>query len=648
MKTFIIVIFAVVLNFAQAGIDSIILQIKNLPDSSKINRLVKLCWEKRSIDPSLAIQIGEKAIKMMDKCNSNKYKSEVLNYLGVIYSNLGQLETAYKYYTKGYEIAKETSDKNELAYSLNNLGDYYFKNALYATAYEKVLEAYVIFEEINNEQGMAYTLNDLGEIFIIQKDYKKALEYFNRSAELRLKNKDRRGYAKSLINIAGTYANLNDYDKANETYISALAVSEEVEYIKGKSWIYAGIADLNFKTGKFGIAIENSNKAVEIDVLIGNKYGEIINYNRLGQIYEKMSDIPKAKFYFEKAKMEANNTGHLEQLMVAYKYLYQIFEKERDLKAAYEYLKEYDALNEKIFSLENSNKIADLQTAFAIGKKQIENEHLKKELEYQKNTRNYLVIIVLLALGVVVLYLLKYKSTAKANQLLKELNSSKDKFFSIISHDLKNPVGAVANLAQIIDEDYDKLSEEEKKHLIHLLSEASSEVLKLLFDLLTWVNTQKGCIGIKKTNLNLKSIFNSLCNSYKLSAKNKNLLLEVAVNDDVNIMGDKFIIETIIGNFIDNAIKFSFKGNKIILSGNLNDSSVKLSVIDFGKGISQEMLHKLLDVDSKISTKGTNNEKGTGLGLKICKEFAKLHKGKIEIESEVDKGSTFSFIFPNK
>lgn len=648
MKNLLTLLILACFVFAQPKLDSLLNSMQGIDDTIVVRELNDLTWEYRSSNPNAAKNFGLTALKMVEDIEDQKYKSQLLNYLGVIYGNLGDLDSAYHYYQLGYELAQLNNNKREIAYSLNNLGDYYFKKALYSVALENIMKSYKIFEEIDDQMGMAYTLNDIGEIYLKQSDHEKALQYFQLSGKIRQEIKDDRGYAKSLINMASVYENQNRYELALSTYFKAYDVSLNADYTKGESYVLAGIADLYYKQGNLNKSLENRYRALEIDLKIDNKYGELISYNNLGLVYMKLGDMIKAEEFLTKARIESQNTGHLDQLMVSYDFLTELAVAKNDYRVAYNFSKDYQLLNEKIYGQENLNKIADLQTAFVTERKERENQLLKKDIEFQKTTRNYLILITLLILSGVFLFVTKYKSEKKANQLLKELNSSKDKFFSIFAHDLKNPFGAVRNIADFLNEDYDDLSENERKEMINSLSEASKDINKQLDDLLTWARSQKGEFGISKVELNLKELLNSISVSYKLASKNKNISLKISADERINFSGDKFVLETIIGNFVDNAIKFSPSNSEILISGIKKDSMIEISVIDSGVGLPNDLKEKLFNVGEKFSTPGTNNEKGTGLGLKICKEFSELHSGIIEVESNPGEGSKFSLSIPEK
>ncbi|KUO62149.1 hypothetical protein APF79_04045 [bacterium BRH_c32] len=648
MKTFTILLVATLTLFAQSNPDSIINSLQKLDEKEQVDSLSVLCWNYRSITPRTSIKYGLLALKKMEKISYFKHQSEVLNYLGVIYGNIGNLDSAYYYYQIALDVAKKSKRYSEIAYSLNNIGDYYFKNALYSTALEKMMEAYDIFEKENDKRGMAYVLNDIGEIYRNQQDYDKALDYFERSSKIRSERNDVRGLAKSLINIASVYVDQKLEEKALMTFYKAIDLSEKSDYLKGKSWALAGISDVFYAQGKREKALEYLFKALDMDKKIQNKYGEISSYNIIGKIYIESNFLALAEEYLNKAEYESRNTGHLDQLLISYEYQTKLAVAKGNYKLAYDYQKMFEELKEKIYGQENKNKIADLQTAFITERKDRENILLKKDIEFEKSTRNYAILITLLVLGSIILLVMRFKTQKKANLYLTELNSSKDKFFSIIAHDLKNPFGAVSNFAEFLKTDYDDLTDVERKEIINGLYEASIDIQKLLMDLLTWARTQKGEIGVTKKNLNVKTLFDSICNSYSLAAKKKSINLKVEVDESTEISADKLIVETVIGNFVNNAIKFSYPNSEIRMFATKDSDKIRFSVKDSGNGMSPEIVDSLLKANSYLTTLGTSNERGTGLGLKICKDFAEIHTGQIFIESQVGKGSTFSFEISNK
>lgn len=631
---------------AQPRLDSLLRQIKNEPDTAKAGVLSRLCWQYRSLDPTYALTAGEEALKYLNSDSDLWKKSEVLNYLGVIHGNIGNLDKAYFYYSQALDISTEINDSTQIGYCYDNIGDYYAKNALYSTALEYFMLSFKVFEKINNKQGMAYALNDMGEVYLFQNDYDKALYYFEYSGRLRKERNDLRGYAKTLLNLATVYEKQNKLEESLKTFLLAVEKSREAGYVKGESGSISGISEVYIKQGQYAKALTEALRALEIDKKIKNKHGEIINYNRTGRIYLILDDLTNAEKYLMLANNESQITGHLDQLMVSYEYLTKLYESRGDYRKAFHALREYNSLKDKIHGQESIRKMGDLQTAFVTERKDNENKLLKKDLEYQKSTNRYTVVVIVLVLGLVILFISKYRVQKKANALLSDLNNSKDRFLSIIAHDLKNPFWAISNLIDILESDYDEMDEKERKRLIKSLLRSSTEVSRLLNDLLTVALAQKGEIRLNKKEISAARVFNSIITYYEPLAKNKKIEIVSEADSELVFNADPFIVETVIGNFVNNAVKYSNESGKIILRAGRVNGSVLLSVEDFGVGMSSDTVESLFGPQRKSSLPGTKKEKGAGIGLRLAGELAKLHNAEISVQSEPGKGSKFSFKVP--
>ncbi len=237
---------------------------------------------------------------------------------------------------------------------------------------------------------------------------------------------------------------------------------------------------------------------------------------------------------------------------------------------------------------------------------------------------------------------------ARYAEEMKELNQTKDKFFSIVAHDLKSPFAGIIGYLQILLEDYYSLSEDEKYTFIKSIDELSHNVFSLLENLLEWSRIQTGRMSFSPTDFNLLEELEMTISIIRETAKNKNIILDCFIDDRININADKNMMYTIIRNLLSNAIKFTNPFGKVTITANQVDKIIEFTVSDTGVGIKKENLSKLFKIDSAISTKGTANEEGTGLGLLLCKEMIEKHGGKIWVESEIGKGTAFSFTLPVK
>ena len=229
---------------------------------------------------------------------------------------------------------------------------------------------------------------------------------------------------------------------------------------------------------------------------------------------------------------------------------------------------------------------------------------------------------------------------------LKAANASKDKFFSIIAHDLKNPFNGIIGLTSLLVDDFDSFSVEEQKEFIQDIKTTAENTFRLLQNLLEWSQTQTGKIHFEPTQFMLSSITTEIVDLVKTSAGNKNIRVDTDIPIDLRVFADVNMINTVIRNLLLNAVKFTKRGGKILLSARHVDHVVEISVADNGIGINPENFKKLFCIDCTVLSYGTEGEQGTGLGLILCKEFVEKNSGKIRVESEVGVGSTFTITLP--
>ncbi|MCK9280232.1 MAG: ATP-binding protein [Melioribacteraceae bacterium] len=235
----------------------------------------------------------------------------------------------------------------------------------------------------------------------------------------------------------------------------------------------------------------------------------------------------------------------------------------------------------------------------------------------------------------------------KKNLELAELNATKDKFFSIIAHDLKSPFQGLISYSQILSSQFSDLSEEEKISFIGSIEALSQSAYKLLENLLDWSRLQTGQMIYNPEPFNLLVELYPTIALVKQTALNKKIKFNYTIDNTIVVNADINMLSTIIRNLISNAIKFTKPGGNIILSAKELDGKIELSVIDTGIGIEKESLDKLFLIGNKESRTGTANESGTGLGLLLCKEMIAKHGGELKVESEINKGTTFSFTIPS-
>ena len=238
----------------------------------------------------------------------------------------------------------------------------------------------------------------------------------------------------------------------------------------------------------------------------------------------------------------------------------------------------------------------------------------------------------------------KVEETLKENEAkLRESNKTKDKFFSIIAHDLRGPFNSILGFSDLLLENHKKYNDSEREKYIKVIDNSAKQAYELLNNLLIWASTQTNGIVFKPQKHNLKEVITKLISQNKYDAAKKNIKLSSKLLKEINIYADLNMLKIILRNLISNAIKFTNSNGEIKINAEQDKDKVIISVSDTGVGIKKDKLQKIFDINEKTSTVGTAKEKGSGLGLLLCKEFVEKHGGEIWIESEIEKGSKFVF-----
>lgn len=241
-----------------------------------------------------------------------------------------------------------------------------------------------------------------------------------------------------------------------------------------------------------------------------------------------------------------------------------------------------------------------------------------------------------------------YQQLHHANANLKEANATKDKFLSIMAHDLKSPFSALMGLTEILMENNEQYTREEMNTYIELINRTAVKTYRLLEDLLIWSRSQMGKMPYHPVNLDLNRVCHDVVETLAETAASKTITLDVRVSREYWVMADEVMIKTVLRNLLNNAVKFSWPDSRVTVFAEAgpDDAMLTVGVADKGVGMTPEARAKLWKLSEQPSTRGTNNEEGTGLGLMICKEFVEKQGGSLWVDSTLGVGSTFSFTVP--
>jgi signal transduction histidine kinase len=229
---------------------------------------------------------------------------------------------------------------------------------------------------------------------------------------------------------------------------------------------------------------------------------------------------------------------------------------------------------------------------------------------------------------------------------LSQLNQVKDKLFSVVSHDLRNPLATMQSFLKLITEHHEKMSEDEREKLFFEAQQSLDNLNELLYNLLQWSKSQMNLLQFRPDKLNIRSIVDRAVRLVQLHAHMKQVLIKTSIEEGLTAYADKDMIEFIVRNLLSNAIKFSQRNSEVEVKAFTANGHISVEIIDYGVGLNETKIKKLMEKHTTISRRGTEKEKGTGLGLLISKEFIEKNGGHLQIKSETGKGSVFSFTMP--
>ena len=458
--------------------------------------------------------------------------------------------------------------------------------------------------------------NILGQISLEQSEFKKAISYFKEFENISENNYFNINKSFIYHNLGVCYLQLRDFNKAEFYLIKSTQLQESVN---------------------------------DTIALVGG-YGDVAT-----MYYEQYKDNLAIPF-FEKAYEFSKKVKRYDLKLVATKNMAVVEENRKNFEKALVYRKEAEKWNDSITDQNKIWAIAEVEKKFAIKQKQEEIEVLEVKNEIRETQRNGLFIIAILLLSIFGIGVYFYLQKIKKNKIilaqkenLDELNATKDKLFSIVSHDLRSSVNTLKSSNSKLMLNLKSNNYEELDGLLHKNAVVANSAYNLLDNLLNWANQQTNQIFFQKESLHLFSVIKQVEYNYKPLVLEKNIELKIEIDKNIFVLMDLDSFKIILRNMLDNAIKFTNeKGTISIYSEKSNSDFIPLIIEDTGIGMSNEVVEELLLESTKLSKKNNKEIIGTGLGMQLCKSMLLKNGGKLNIESKIGLGTKFILFLPKE
>jgi signal transduction histidine kinase len=647
---------------------------QELIDTSKVSIHIKIANLYLKSNTDSAFVNLSKALALAKKAKDQSKVAQVIDWIGYYHEKTGKYKDAIDNYKKSLLIYEKLNKKNKMAGIYNSLGLNYSKLYAEDRAIEYYLKSLSLNKKISNQEGIASNYTNIGNLYYEEENYEFAEKYFKDALLIYEKLKNKYGISSSYTNIANTLADNGEVTEGLEYYKKSIAIENELGDQYGIAINYNNIGDSYINLNQYTEAKEYLDKAMKIADSLGERDLQAIVLLNISDVENKRKKFQNAIYAARESYAIADLIGNLDyksenllQASIAYEGL-------GDNILALKRLKEYTAIRDSLLKMDKVKKIKLFNTLNELEISQYTITDLEKageesQLNYEKERKytHFLIIAIVIFAFLLILLIQQNASKKKAYNLLefknyqvhkmkdeideqsnelKQLNSTKDKFFSIIAHDLKNPFNSIAGFTELMIENNEIYDAAKRLKFLKILKGSTAKVSSLLDNLLIWANSQSGKLKFYPKNINLAQQLANVVSLLEIQAIDKDISILNMVEKNIFVKADENMLDTILRNLISNAIKFTQPKGEIQVYATLKNDFAEITVKDNGVGMSEAEITTIFNVSEIRSSKGTSNEQGSGLGLILCKDFVESHGGKIWVESVANKGSEFKFTLP--
>jgi len=598
------------------------------------------------------------ALFLSQVSGNNRIKGEILYRLGLIKHWRGDEIEALKCFNESLQACRLSNNFKIMGSSYSLMGTIFRVVGLYDRAIEYVINARLNYEKAGSLEGKAWSSYILGRIYVDLKLFAKASEYFQEAlqiyTQLAAVDGNEEGVAICYEQIGLLHIESGNFDEAKRCIGKTQEIYTRRNSNYGLANAHKNFGIIEYTIGKYDLALKNLNNAIEVNKQVGDLLILPTIYEYIGLCYIGKGQLNEG---FKNLKQgldiaKSNRQKKIQQNI--YSKLADGYFKINDLKNAIVCQKKQIEIQDSILLGAANIKYEQLQGIYEIDKKNGQIVELERQNEVSSLTiKQHQITQFIMIIGIIIALLISlsvywfYTKIRKKNLLLREANAAKDKLFAIIAHDLRGPTGNFTAFLEYLNESFNDHSPEELKTILLSLYKSAEDVHVLLENLLVWAQSQLNKIEYRPAELQLSDVIQSSIKGLKQLAEDKQIEVRVELSDDIHIKADLDMVQTVVRNLVSNAVKFTKRGGWVAVRAEVSGKDVvRISIADNGVGFEKSSLAGVFDISNTRHTPGTENERSTGLGLILVKEFIDRNKGTIAIESERNKGTTVSFTLP--
>lgn len=558
-----------------------------------------------------------------------------------------------QYSSKLIEEAKKVKSLHYLHHGYLNEGQAYRLVGDFDIAIYSLFKALAIAEEDENIRGIASANTALADVHSILGNHNNSIIYYQEAMKW-LTEEDSSLLAIILLNMGDEYYLSAMYDSALVSFEKSMAIYEVLNNDpSGLAYNLGNIGLVQAEMGNLKEAESKVSQAIASLEVLEDHYGSAIFLSYMAEIYKEKGLLKEAKVLADSSMRISKKYGLKAEIRDNSLRLADIYAMSSDYELAYKYHQQYVELKDSLSNDEILNQIESLENAFELAKKQSEVDLLTAR---QKNQQTIIItgiiITVILTILAIVIFLY-YQSKVRTNAVLEEqkkkleaLNQTKDKFFSIISHDLRGPINSFHGVSNLIKFFVEAKDMEQLLEVADDIDQSVDRLTNLLDNLLNWAMKQQGHFPNVPEKVHLNDLVCELVDTLENMARGKHIELDSRIDEEIYLWADKNTTMTILRNLVNNGLKFTMAGGKVGISAVPERDYAAITIYDTGLGMSEDKLEALGKMKELSSSYGTAGERGLGLGLQLVYEFVELNNGKIEVESNEGIGTTFTLYLP--
>ncbi len=615
-----------------------------------------------------------KAIEIRKVLGDLRGIASVYNDMGNLQSEQGRYADALKHFLSSLKIRQELNLEPEVARSLTSIGLTYSRLKSHLKAIKYFQQALELIPEKTDPLGKAYVYILLGNTQRENLDPTNALESYSKALEYRSKTSNTLQIAQANRSIANAYSDIENFSLARLHLNQALTLLNSINDEKTSGEILNELGNIAVKEGKSTQAIDFFQRALNIFSKFDDSSRKGLCFRKIGEIQTELGNFSDAFENLNNALSIGYKTENWKLVELTHLALNGYYAAKGNYKEALQNYQLHIRIRDSLQNLVQQEAIWQARLDLELVEKSEEIKKIEGEVEYlrneakvksiqlkqQKLIRNFLAIISLSILILALVSAYSFWTIRRNNKQLQLTNSmlaqsqselqqniqTKDKLFSIIAHDLRSPFNAILGLTDILSTQARTMSGEKVQELSRIINDTSLKLLNLIDNLLHWSRSQTGRLNLNPQKIPLGQLVAEVVDILTVQAGNKGVIIENRVDSRITAFADYDTISTVIRNLISNAIKYSLKNGVVAISAFPAAEMVLVTISDNGVGIDPENIGKLFRVNENITTKGTNQESGTGLGLIICKEFIEKNGGTISVDSKLNEGTRFTISLP--